>query len=175
MNVFGIGTMEMAVIIIIALIVFGPGRLPEIMGEAGRMLRELRRQTRDITGEFEESVREVRTTMTDVRGEMRSTMDDIRRETTSVSSSLTESVNEVTSPATTQSAAGSGTRTSAKRPAGASNSSGVDEIVSVTVDSEATRALVRPPTQAATPKASKADPLADLATLDDDLLDPKRG
>lgn len=162
MNFFGIGTMEMAVIVIIALVVFGPGRLPEIMGEAGRMLRELRRQTREITGDFEESVREVRTTMTDVRGEMKSTMDEIRRETSSVSSSLTESVNDIT---TTPSS-----RPNTRPTAAVVDAGGVDKVVSVSVDAEAARAT--PVTPA--PAASKDDPLGDLAGLDDDLIDPKR-
>jgi TatA/E family protein of Tat protein translocase len=165
MNIFGIGTMEMAVIVIIALIVFGPGRLPEIMGEAGRMLRELRRQTRDLTGDFEESVREVRTTMTDVRGEMRSTMDEIRRETSSVSSSLTESVNDVTKSPTDRPSTRQSVR--AAEP-------GVDTVVSVSVEPEPPRSASAASTMAA-PAASKDDPLGDLAGYDDDLLDPKRG
>lgn len=168
MNIFGIGTMEFAVIIILALIVFGPGRLPEIMGEAGRMLRELRRQTRDITGDFEESIRDVRTTVTDVRGEMRSTVQDIQRETSSISSSITDSVNDATA------AANSGIQdpgaSTQKRAASAqSAAAGEDQVVSVTVDPSAAR-FQRP----AAAQPSKDDPLADLAGLDDDLLDPNR-
>jgi hypothetical protein len=132
------------------------------------MLRELRRQTRDLTGDFEESVREVRTTMTDVRGEMRSTMDEIRRETSSVSSSLTESVNDVTTSPTT--------RPNARPSAPSADSGGVDKVVSVTVEPEPSRGVPMAPTvPAAAPAASKDDPLGDLAGFDDDLLDPKRG
>lgn len=168
MNIFGIGTMEFAVIIILALIVFGPGRLPEIMGEAGRMLRELRRQTRDITGDFEESIRDVRTTVTDVRGEMRSTMQDFQRETSSISSSISDSVNDATA------AANSGIQdssTSAQRRASSVQqaAAGEDQVVSVTVDPNAARAH-----QPEAVKPSKDDPLADLAEIDDDLLNPSR-
>ena len=38
---------------IIALIVFGPQRLPEIARSVGRALNELKRQAADIRGEFE--------------------------------------------------------------------------------------------------------------------------
>jgi len=167
-NIFGIGTMEFAVIIILALIVFGPGRLPEIMGEAGRMLRELRRQTRDITGDFEESIREVRTTVTDVRGEMRSTVQEIQRETSSISSSITDSVNDATAAANSGLTNG---EPSAQRRASAAHSAaaGEDQIVSVSVEAKPTRAPS--PTTA---KPSKDDPLADLAGIDDDLLDPTK-
>lgn len=39
---FGVGLPEMAVIIVIAIIVFGPDRLPDFARQAGRMLRQLR-------------------------------------------------------------------------------------------------------------------------------------
>jgi sec-independent protein translocase protein TatB len=40
--VFGVGLPELAVIAIIAVIVFGPDRLPDFARQAGRMLRQLR-------------------------------------------------------------------------------------------------------------------------------------
>jgi sec-independent protein translocase protein TatB len=40
--VFGIGLPELAVIIVVAVIVFGPDRLPEFARQAGRMVRQLR-------------------------------------------------------------------------------------------------------------------------------------
>ena len=39
---FGVGLPEMAVIIVIAMLVFGPDRLPEFARQAGRMLRQVR-------------------------------------------------------------------------------------------------------------------------------------
>lgn len=39
---FGVGLPEMAVIVVIAVIVFGPDRLPDFARQAGRMLRQLR-------------------------------------------------------------------------------------------------------------------------------------
>jgi sec-independent protein translocase protein TatB len=40
--VFGIGLPELAVIVVVALIVFGPDRLPEFARQAGRFVRQLR-------------------------------------------------------------------------------------------------------------------------------------
>ena len=47
---FGIGVPEFMVILVVALFVFGPDRLPDFARQAGRMVRQVRaltRQTRD--------------------------------------------------------------------------------------------------------------------------------
>ncbi len=49
MNVFGIGLPEMAVIMVLALLVFGPKKLPEI----GRSLGKAMRSFQDASKEFE--------------------------------------------------------------------------------------------------------------------------
>jgi len=43
--VFGIGLPELAVIIVVAVLVFGPDRLPEFARQAGRLVRQLRQFT----------------------------------------------------------------------------------------------------------------------------------
>ena len=48
-----IGPMEIMVVAVVALIVFGPRRLPEIARSVGRALNELKRQATDIRSEFE--------------------------------------------------------------------------------------------------------------------------
>jgi len=55
---FNIGPAEMIVILVIALIVFGPKRLPEIGRTVGKSLREFRRATQDIRDEFEGSLQD---------------------------------------------------------------------------------------------------------------------
>jgi sec-independent protein translocase protein TatB len=48
--VFGIGLPEMLVIVVVAILIFGPDRIPEFARQAGRMLRQVRnfaRATRD--------------------------------------------------------------------------------------------------------------------------------
>ncbi|MBI2862363.1 MAG: twin-arginine translocase TatA/TatE family subunit [Chloroflexi bacterium] len=46
---FNIGPGELIVVLILALIVFGPGRLPEIAATLGRTLREFKKATDEIT------------------------------------------------------------------------------------------------------------------------------
>jgi TatA/E family protein of Tat protein translocase len=48
-----IGPLEILVVSVIALIVFGPQRLPEIARSIGRALNEFKRQASDIRSEFE--------------------------------------------------------------------------------------------------------------------------
>jgi sec-independent protein translocase protein TatA len=49
MDFFGIGFGEILLIIIIALIIFGPGRIPEIARTIGRITRSLHKATTDLT------------------------------------------------------------------------------------------------------------------------------
>jgi TatA/E family protein of Tat protein translocase len=52
MNVFGMGPAELLLIVVLALIVFGPGKLPEIMGQLGKAVREFQKATSELSNEF---------------------------------------------------------------------------------------------------------------------------
>jgi sec-independent protein translocase protein TatA len=56
--VFNIGPTELIVILIVALIVFGPKRLPEIGRTLGRSLNEFRRASSDLRRELEVDVKD---------------------------------------------------------------------------------------------------------------------
>ncbi|MFN2594809.1 MAG: Sec-independent protein translocase protein TatB [Actinomycetota bacterium] len=47
-----VGPLELIVVALVALIVFGPDKLPEIARTVGRTINELRRQAADVRGEF---------------------------------------------------------------------------------------------------------------------------
>jgi Tat protein translocase TatB subunit len=57
---FGIGMTEMIVIFVIALVVLGPKRLPELARTLGRTLAEFRRTATDLRREFSEVADEAR-------------------------------------------------------------------------------------------------------------------
>jgi sec-independent protein translocase protein TatB len=52
---FGIGMPELAVIFVVALIVLGPKRLPDVARALGKALAEFRRVTDEVNREFEQA------------------------------------------------------------------------------------------------------------------------
>jgi sec-independent protein translocase protein TatA len=55
---FNIHPAFLIVLLIIVLIIFGPGKLPELGGAAGRAIREFRKTSNEITEELKSSVAE---------------------------------------------------------------------------------------------------------------------
>ena len=54
---FGIGMPELLVILVVALVVLGPSRLPELAKTLGKAMAEFRRQSTDIMDEFQQQMR----------------------------------------------------------------------------------------------------------------------
>ena len=53
---FGIGMTELLVILVVALIVFGPAKLPDLARSLGRAMHEFRRASNDLRASFIEAV-----------------------------------------------------------------------------------------------------------------------
>lgn len=53
-----LGFPEILMIMVIALVVFGPRKLPELGQSLGRALREFRQHTQQVTGEFQRDLNE---------------------------------------------------------------------------------------------------------------------
>ena len=60
-----LGWAELAVLAVLAMLIFGPERLPKVAADAGRLVRELRRMASGVTN--------------DLRNEMGIDLDEIRR------------------------------------------------------------------------------------------------
>jgi Tat protein translocase TatB subunit len=56
-SMFGIGMPELVVIFVVALVVLGPKRLPEVARTLGKAVSEFRRQSSEIVDEFQTQMR----------------------------------------------------------------------------------------------------------------------
>ena len=59
MNIFGIGLPEMAVILVIALLVFGLKKLPEIGSSLGKAMKGFQNAARDFENEFQREAKQI--------------------------------------------------------------------------------------------------------------------
>lgn len=59
MNVFGIGLPEMALILVLALLVFGPKKLPEIGRSMGKAIKGFQDASREFEEEFKREAEQV--------------------------------------------------------------------------------------------------------------------
>jgi sec-independent protein translocase protein TatA len=65
MNVFGIGLPEMVVIMILALLVFGPKKLPEIGKSLGKAIRGFQDASKEFETEFKREAERLERTVTE--------------------------------------------------------------------------------------------------------------
>src|SRR3712207_4152191 len=98
---FGIGPQEMFIVLVVALVVFGPKRLPELAGQVGRWVREFRKMSADLTGEFDKTFAEV----DDVRRSFQRELAGMKDEVEGVSKSVKRDLKGAASPKTAKAAA----------------------------------------------------------------------
>ena len=56
MNIFGVGLPEIAVIAALALVIFGPKKLPELGRNLGKTLKTLQKASSEFESEFQKAV-----------------------------------------------------------------------------------------------------------------------
>lgn len=61
MNVFGIGLPEMALIMVVALLIFGPKKLPEIGKSMGKAIRSFQDASKEFEDEFKREAEQIET------------------------------------------------------------------------------------------------------------------
>jgi TatA/E family protein of Tat protein translocase len=183
MNIFGIGLPEMGIIAVVALLIFGPDKLPEVMGQAGKMVRDFRSMTAGLTGEFEKTLAEAKELGNSVTKEIGGMTKEVNAVTNSVKKDLGT---KTTTPApkkgmTSASAArkaGSGASSSTATKASSASTTPKASASSTTTKAPAkaaaasttTTSAPKPsapkPAAATPPKASRQDPVADISLFE---------
>ena len=58
MNIFGVGLPEVTVIVILALLIFGPKKLPELGKQLGKTLKSLKKASNEFQNEIDQVMNE---------------------------------------------------------------------------------------------------------------------
>ena len=104
MNLFNMGPMEMLFILVLALLIFGPRRLPELARDVGKAVRQFQQASQQLTGELTKE------------------MEQASKEMDEAGKSITGTVTEVVGSATTElTAAGTAAATELKQAAATVN------------------------------------------------------
>jgi sec-independent protein translocase protein TatA len=77
-----LGFQEMIVILVIALLVFGPKKLPELGKSLGKGIREFKKATNDLKANWEDHIREAQTAVEDVKQDVKQTIHEASKEPT---------------------------------------------------------------------------------------------
>ena len=97
-----LGFQEIFLIFLIALLVFGPRKLPELGKSLGKGLREFRRATDDLKSSWNEQMRDVENPLKDVTEELNKDFQDTAREIQQDIYASTEPTPETQHPESTQ-------------------------------------------------------------------------
>ncbi|MGF1499100.1 MAG: TatA/E family twin arginine-targeting protein translocase [Elainellaceae cyanobacterium] len=92
MNVFGIGLPEMALIFIVALLIFGPKKLPEIGRSLGKAIRGFQDASKEFENEFKREAEQIEKS---VKEPMKATLEKPEPKALSSAKADSESANEV--------------------------------------------------------------------------------
>jgi len=184
MNLFGIGLPEMGIIAVVALLIFGPDKLPEVMGQAGKMVKDFRSMTAGLTGEFEKTIAEAKEIGNSMTKELGGMTKEVNAVTNSVKKDLgaktttpapkkgMTSAKKAGTPSTTAAKATSAS-TAAKPAAAASTTTSTTKAPATTASTSATTTAAPKTVTPAAPKASREDPVADISLFEPAPLERK--
>jgi len=179
---FGVGYQEMLLIGLAALLLFGPGKLPEVMSQAGKWYKQFRDVTAGLTDEFNKTVAEAKTELDGMGidlGPMQKQVDSISKsvqkdlggakKTTSTGKRTTGTAKSSTSSkATTSKSASSKSTTAKKTSTSTKAASGTDARTNTTT------AKPNMTTGRKVETASKEDPYASLSLFEQPERPTKR-
>jgi sec-independent protein translocase protein TatB len=88
MQMFGVGVLEMLLILVLTVIVVGPDKMPQLAADIGRWIRQTRAYARHLLGDFNEVVRELEKEANVNREDWQEIANVVRRNTGAVGQEL---------------------------------------------------------------------------------------
>lgn len=170
---FGIGPQEMGVIALIALIIFGPGKLPEVMREAGKHYQKFRGMADQMTGELNKVTAEARKELDGALGDLGPMGKDLEKSLGMKSSAGTRTTS-TGSKSTTSAAKKSTTTSSAAKRTSTTSTTGSKTSSASKSTSTASKTAAKPATSTKPLVASKEDPLADFALFEGERKESRK-
>jgi TatA/E family protein of Tat protein translocase len=171
---FGVGPQEMAVIALFALIIFGPGKLPEVMREAGKHYKKFKGMADEMTGELNKVTAEARRELDGALGDLGPMGADLEKSLGMNKSTRSTSSNRGT---TTSGTKATGTSSTAKKTTSTTSSRSTSASANKTTAAKKNATATAAANKTAAPKplvATKEDPLADFAMFEGEKKETKR-
>ncbi|MGI8854263.1 MAG: twin-arginine translocase TatA/TatE family subunit [Thermomicrobiales bacterium] len=183
MEFFGVGAPELMVILVIAIVLFGPDKIPTMAAQVGKTIREFRRYTSELTKEFDAATGDLRqefqTIAGDLKGELAATQADLRSQLDLTDYFKADASKETVAASVATVAVAEPEMVAASipevAPVAAATEPPSSETITVTTPyadalaaSASTATIEAAPVEApiaVAAVATKADPFADLATL----------
>lgn len=168
----GVGPQEIGIIALFALIIFGPGKMPEMMREAGKYYAKFKGMADDMTGELNKVTADARKELDGALGDLGPMGADLEKSLgMGKSGRTTSSGNKSTSSASssakkTTSTGGKKTTSSSRTTAAGSKTTAAK--ANATAASATTKTTTKPLV------ATKEDPLADFAIFEGEKKESKR-
>ena len=162
---FGIGYQEMFVVLVVAMVIFGPSRLPELAGQVGRWVRDFRRMSSDLTGEFSSTFSEIDEVKKSFERELKSAAGELDNAGKSVSGKKPAAAK----PAVAAKSAASGSKISTRSVGAKTGDAAAKPTVSALDRSKMAK---NGKADGAALVATKADPLADVSLFAVDFVAP---
>ncbi len=94
MDILGIGLPEIVLILLIAIIVVGPKRLPEVAAQMARVIRQLRGYATDVTSQMRSELDELTREYEQMRKELEEVRESALKDVDSVSREVDRAVHE---------------------------------------------------------------------------------
>jgi TatA/E family protein of Tat protein translocase len=168
----GVGMQEMMIIGLAALLIFGPGKLPEVMSQAGKLYRDFRNMTAELTGEFDKTIAEAREMGNQITGELGPMQKELSSVTKSVERDLggKKKTTSSSSKSTTAVKGTTGSKGTAARKSTSTASRSTSTSAKSTTSSRSSSASSTSTSTSKTTSTAKKEP-APVATRDDPYSD----